>query len=512
MAAVWLRDVVMHRARGPQHVLWRSPTLRLVRRVPVSPDVHHRVAFAITVAACGPPHQVPPDSVSPDTTAADSAPAPDAAPRGLALGFHRVPGSRAFDVIATVDWPGGPTGAPAAQLAADRGALGAATTTGLETRARLTPTTTGNYTITATFGDFTVSRTAIVLDQVDEEWDQPEVVRGLVNTAGWEDGPSISPDGTILTLQYLPVAIDCALTMVVGAPACRVRGPIDAPARPRMPGAARVHADGSYDNGCPSIGVPMIASNVVPPDSLYALHRAPDGAFVDPHPILFDGIDGCVSAFGLQLLDAGGDAVYAFDDPRHAGEGARLYRTTLDPTRDRVLGTFSLANGQILLDQAGSSSIGDPGGPIQGNPNEYRIPGGGVVVISDDEQGRRDLFFNTAASEAGPWAGQQLIPPPVSDPGAQESQPFFDGHTLWFRRELVVLATDWNGGPMGSSSSWSTPRTVLAPGTDTGTGTVVVVGEPSVATLAPSRELYFVYGQRVVDGTLDLDIGMVRAR
>ncbi len=440
----------------------------------------------------------------------DSAPPVDAGPRGVALTFHRVAGSRAFAAIATVDWPDGPATA-AATLTADRGTLGAPTTAGHDTTARLDPATTGNYTITATFESFSVTRTAIVLDQVEDVWDQPETVRGLVNTVGWEDGPSISPDGSVLTVQYLPVPIDCALGMDPASPSCKVRGPIAAPERPNMPGAERVHADGTYQNGCPSIGVPSITGNVVPPDSLYAFHRDASGAFSDPHAIYFAGIDGCVSAFGLQLLDAAGNAIYAFDDPRHSGEGARLYRTTLDTTREQVLGTFSLANGQILLDRSGSTAIGDAAG-VQGNPNEYRTASG-VIVFSDDEQGRKDLFFNTAPTETGTYAGQQLIPPPVSAPGAvQESQPFFDGHTLWYRRDLVVLATDWNGGAMQLASSWSTPRTVLAPGSDPGAGSVVVVGEPSVATALARRELYFIYGRRLADGTLDLDVGMVPAR
>jgi hypothetical protein len=278
-----------------------------------------------------------------------------------------------------------------------------------------------------------------------------------------------------------------------------------------MPGASRIHADGTYTNGCPSLGVPSLPTPL-PPDSLYAFHRNPDGSFVDPHPIYFDGADGCISAFGFQLIDAAGDADYALDNPLHQGEGARLYRTTVDPTHDHVLGTFSMPNGTTQLDLTGSSSIGDAAGPVQGNPDEYRPAGGNLIVFSDDEQGRQDLFFNTAPTEAGPWAGQQKIPAPISDPTSQESQPFFDGHTLWFRRDLIVLATDWNGGPMSAATSWTTPRTVLGPGTDTGTGSVVVVGEPSVATAAVPRELYFVYGRRAADGTLDLDVGMVRAR
>jgi hypothetical protein len=494
-------------------LLSRTTTPALVRGVRSYPAVRRSADFstiliALGLTACGNQHAGPGDAAASDGALVDVA--PDASgPRSLALRFERAAGAQAFDAIATVDWPGGPAMA-AVQITADHGSLGAPTTSGLETRVHLTPPTTGNYTITAQLGGLTTTKVAVVLGQVDDAWGQPEAVRGLVNTPGWEDGPSISPDGTVLTLQYLPVPINCLLGMDPSAAACHVKGPISGPARPNMPGASRVNADGTYVNGCPSLGVPSLPTPL-PPDALYAFHRNADDSFSDPHPIYYAGSDGCISAFGLQLLDAAGDAVYAFDDPRHQGVGARLFRTTLDASKDQVLGTFSLVNGQLELDQTGQASIGDPS-PIQGNPNEFRPPTGGVLLFSDDENVRQDLFVNSAASEAGPWLGEQLIPPPISDPTAQESQPFFDGHTLWFRRDLTVLATDWNGGPMTSASSWTTPRTILAPGTETTTGTIAVVGEPSVAIARSPRELYFVYARVADDGTLDLDVGMVPAR
>src|SRR5262249_16949914 len=153
-----------------------------------------------------------------------------------------------------------------------------------------------------TAGSFTATRTALVLGSVDDAWNQPEPVRGLANTLGWEDGPSISPDGSMLTLQYLPVSISCLLGGDLSSPACHVIGPVAAPARPNQPGANRVNADGTYLNACPTAGIPTITTPV-PPNSLYALQRQPDGSFADPHPIYYDGIDGCVGAFGFQLLD-----------------------------------------------------------------------------------------------------------------------------------------------------------------------------------------------------------------
>ena len=439
--------------------------------------------------------------------AADAAvPPPDAAPT-LSLRFDRTPGSVELDAIATLEGASTPV-----TLSADHGALGATQPTATGGQAHLVPAGTGAYTITATAGALTVSRVALVIGSVDEAWNQPEPVRGLANTPGWEDGPSISPDGSVLTFQYVAVSISCLLDMQVGGPACKIVGPVDAPARPRMPGASRVNADGTYVNGCPSIGVPTL-TNFVPPNSLYSLHRAPDGSFGDPHPIYYAGADGCIGAFGLQLTDDAGGAVYALDNPVTNGAGARVFLAHLDPTADVVLGTFANVGGQLELDGHIGTMIGDPDG-VQGNPNLWTdLTGNAVVLFSDDESGRQDLFFNDAAAATGPYAGQTLIPPPVSAAGVQESQPFFDGHTLYYRRDLVVLATDWNGAAMSDAASWTAPRTILAPGTgETDVGTVPVVGEPSVTTTAPAKELYFVYGRRVADGTLDLDLAMVPAR
>lgn len=440
---------------------------------------------------------------------------PDAVTPSLTLRFDRVAGSQAFDAIATLANSTEPV-----VLTVDHGTLATPDVTGPDTHARVTPSGTGNYLITATAGSLTTTRTALVLGQVDDAWNQPEPVRGLANTLGWEDGPSISPDGSILTLQYLPVSITCFIDGDLDAPACRVVGPMTGPERPGMPGGNRVNADGTYVNACPTAGIPELTTPV-PPDSLYALQRQSDGSFADPHAISYAGIDGCVSAFGLQLVDrvaANGayHVVYSFDDPTRQGVGSRLFEATIDPLHDVTLGSFANVAGTVTLTNTiGATSIGDGGDTagVQGNPGYFAQPDGTALVFSDDEQGRKDLFVN-ARSAAGTFAGQKLIPPPVSANGPQESQPFFDGHTLLFRRELTILATDWNGGPMDQVASWSTPRTILAPGDgETDAGTVNVVGEPSVTLAAGApKELYFVYARRVADGTLNLDVAMVLAR
>lgn len=458
---------------------------------------------AIFVVACGGGGGAPDGASS-----IDAIPSPDAAPTALTLVLHRLAGSQAFDVTAQLDVA---STSITVTLATDRGTLGPTTDVDRGVTARLTPTGTGNYTITATAGALTATTTAIVLATVDDDWDQPEVVPGLVSTLGWEDGPSISPDGSILTVQYLPVSISCLLGGDPVAPACRVIGPIGAPERPNLPGAERVHPDHTYTNGCPSLGAPSLAFPV-PPNAVWSFQRQPDGSFRDPHPIYYAGSDGCISPFGFELLDAAGHAVYAFDDPRQPnGPGARTFHATVDPHGDIVLGRFAVVGAAIELQDDVGTLIGDAAG-IQGNPGLWYPPGGGTVLFTDDEQGDRDLSVNTAPSLTGPYAGKVIIPAPVSADGPQESQPFFDGTTLYFRRDLVVLATDWNGGAMTDAASWSAPRPILEPGTTVATGEAVVVGEPSIATVDGRRELYFVYGRPAADGTLDLDIGRVRSR
>ena len=134
------------------------------------------------------------------------------------------------------------------------------------------------------------------------------------------------------------------------------------------------------------------------------------------------------------------------------------------------------------------------------------------TVLFDDEGGRQDLMFATETG-TNTWSPVAVIPDPVSVPNEQESQPFFDGTTLLFRRGVTLLASDWNGGPMDVAGSWSATRVILAPDTavDAPVGAIVAVGEPSVAIVDGKKELYFVYAVREADH-LNLDVAVVRER
>ena len=445
----------------------------------------------------------------------DAPPPPiDAGPVAIQLRFDRPAGGVDFDAIATwVDATGAPIAGPDLALTVDHGTIASPTADGTGVRARVTTGASGLFAVTATAGAMSVTHTAVVLGAVDDTWNQPELVRGLVNTPGWEDGASISPDGQTLILQYLPVPINCLLSGHASDPSCKVTGPIGAPERPNMPGANRVNADGTYNNACPSLGITTLPDTIlVPPDGEWAFSRAADGSFDQPRALFYDGADGCFSSFGLMIGPDGKTVTWAFDSPLPPDDGAKLRTGVLDLSTTTVLGTFSSPGGALTL-------TGEPGAPIplgesapEGNPYLAALPDGRRLVLFDDEGGRRDLLFSEETAPASnTWTAPALIPAPVSADGPQESQPFLDGMTLLFRRELVVLASDWNGGPLGDAASWSEPRPILTPAADV-PDAIIVTGEPSVATTATGRELYFVYGQHFASGTLDLGVAMVPAR
>jgi hypothetical protein len=65
----------------------------------------------------------------------------------------------------------------------------------------VTPTRTGEFPVTVSYngslGQISTSKTPLVLQDIADGWGQPMSVEGLVNTAGYEDGVTITQDGSI---------------------------------------------------------------------------------------------------------------------------------------------------------------------------------------------------------------------------------------------------------------------------------------------------------------------------
>ena len=71
-------------------------------------------------------------------------------------------------------------------------------------RFTVTPVQTGEHKVTVSYENASQSRTALVFASVHADWGQPMAVAGLVNTEGYEDGVTISPDGQYLFVQTGP--------------------------------------------------------------------------------------------------------------------------------------------------------------------------------------------------------------------------------------------------------------------------------------------------------------------
>ncbi len=437
----------------------------------------------------------------------------------LELEFERIAGSRAFEV--SFEAAGvAPDGASvrvssgaAGQLAAREGHL----------VARIEPDRTGRIEVTVEIPALgaKATRTALVLAQVNDEFNQPEPVSGLVNTPAWEDGAAVSADGQWLAVQYFPVTFDCITNGKPDSKQCRnAIGPVAGPQRPDMPGASRVDRRGRVKNGCPSVGAESL-SFPVPPTSLYLFRRQADGSFGAPSPVYWDGVDGCVTPYGPALLTQGDNDVlllYAFDSPSDGGDDdthGDLFAVRLDPRKRRALGKTESRNGKLAETAQAGARIGPPSKLHAANPEGWTNPDGGVVLFYDDENVRDDLFFaeNATGWLSGQWSAEQRIPAPVSTPDAEESQPFFDGKDLYFRRETTVFRSRYQGGPMNVSAAWAEPVVVLdGDRRARDEGEIIGTGEPTIATVEGRRELYFIFAEKAADGSLNFDVGRVTER
>ena len=455
----------------------------------------------------------------------DAEPAgPDAAPTAvrIRLDFERLPDERSFYARAVAEDASGTPLARDITLATERGQIAPTEPDGVGVRALITPDELGGrHRVSAETADgaLSASREALVLAHVDERWSQPGVVDGLVNTAGWEDGPAISADGEWLLLQYLPVPLDCVLSGDSASSTCAVaRGPVAGPARPRMPGAERVASDGTIDHSCPSLGL-IDAPFPVAPNALYGFHRQSDGSFAEPFVIAWEGVDGCVSGFGPYLLQrAATTLVYAYDMPLDGGGNdsfSDLFAGEVTLGTDISLGRYINIDGDISeVDVLGVPLAGTTVGQ-QGNPHVWERGVDDWVLFHDDERDRHDLFIVQGSGNllSATWGDAIALPAAVNSAGEDESQPFFDGETLWFRREQTLMASTYSGGPLTDEASWTSARveldgTPLAPEI----GAILAIGEPTVAARGATDELYFIFAERASDGTLNLDVGRVESR
>jgi hypothetical protein len=469
----------------------------------------------------------------------------------LTLGFARIPGPGLDAVQVTV----GVVGSNAVPtITATRGSLSQPIANGDGTFvAVVTPTTTGEHRITATLGDVSIVRTALVVQDVHADWGQPMAVEGLVNTSGYEDGVTIAPDGQHLFVQYGPLRWSSLLVFAEprasgGCGGNRLVpdrcshpwldtaiGPMAAPERPgfftgRFSGTTHLHNANSWGIGVDQS--PILALSTM----FYGFRRQADGSFAEPFFLAFDDLgDGIVGPFGLAFEPLGGSAyraVFALQDAATAATRFDVYSCNVTFDVDNVLGTYLATTPgnppQRSVDFPSSFlDLGDNAG-TQGNPSVFLDSGVVRSVWTDDEYDNdADTGQITAhVLESGVFPPSNdytsvLLPSIVNTVGAQSIQPTFRAEGLYFTQDTNVVFAAYGGQhnavALADPQNWTAPVVLLQKDTTIASlhltqadlGKIVAIGEPTVAVVDGQPVLYFVYawvrGIDPVTGLADLD-------
>jgi hypothetical protein len=413
---------------------------------------------------------------------------------------------------------------------------------------RVTPSSTGEYPVTVSFSGTSITRTAVVLDTNISGSGQPMMVPGdYVNSEGYEDGATITPDGNYLFVQYGPVYFSgitnfssiCnsgAYTAGYDLNTCEGRtnsglvfntvGPYGNYQRPGFPTGnissnKLIHLDdlvlGGSFNGIVSF-----------PTVFYGFKRQSDGTFAEPFKLAFNDEKGVNGPFGPSfILNNDGTAKFliawnnyfdgAGDGGTTTGEDDKpdIYHGTLALGTDKNLGDVSFAAND------GFSSITPNISPVgftthtgvQGNPHARADSSGNIIEIwTDDEQVSHNLSvykLTSGSFPSGTWT-LETLPSDIST-GAEENQPFFTGSKLYFRRGSNIVYHEYTplNGSCGSSYThndcWGPENIVIGANGNTGIGEIFTVGEPTIATYEGKTLLYFVYVVRRNNPTFSLN-------
>jgi hypothetical protein len=411
----------------------------------------------------------------------------------IALDFTRIntDAPNPFRVTATVSKNGVPESgiAAAIEIELGRGSLGAINEVSPgQYQFSVTPTQTGEHSVKVTYKNTTIERTALVLSSVHNNWGQPMAVSGLVNTAGYEDGVTISPDGEYLFVQYGPLYFSALqlfnlpranggceghrLEYPIGTPnRCthswldNTIGPYGAPERPgffdgRFAGTTMRHNANSWGVGDDES--PIFA----PSTMIYGFEHQSDGSFAEPFFLSFDDEnDALTNASGLSLMLHGvGTAtiLFALDDPSDPDwvdlddDGTDdvqslhdIYTAEITLGQNNILGTYVFSGTpgtppvrgtpfDSQLVNFGKTGIDGIAG-TQGNPHLFHINGEVQSIWTDDERDdggdRGDLAvygLTAGAFPDGAWL-KVLLPTVINQPWpSEEIQPFFTGNGLYY--------------------------------------------------------------------------------
>lgn len=369
-------------------------------------------------------------------------------------------------------------------------------------RAQLDPDSTGEYPITVSYNSKSVSETPIVLYGVDDAFGQPMSVSGYVNTAGYEDGLTVSPDGEYLFVQTGPHyfmgvflmqaskasggcggamnrlgAVDGSYTQCEHTWIDSLIGSYTAPERPgffdaRFSGNQMLHNSVSW--GVANNAAPNYAMSTM----FYGFKRQADGSFKEPFYIAFDDQgDALINPYGMSFMmngDGTATMTYTFDDPTDpdmvdfdangsadAQSYFDVYTTQIELGKNNILGSF-----------VASSTPGTH--PVRSSPFPSQLVNFGNLGLDGiaGTQGNSHLFYNDAKQIQSIWVDDEfdsggdhgeisvhvlqsgsfpngtwtkvVLPSPVNIAGeSDEIQPFFTGESLLFTRSGSSNPSVW---------------------------------------------------------------------
>jgi hypothetical protein len=359
---------------------------------------------------------------------------------------------------------------------------------GGEYSATLTPSQTGELPVTIGYEDQLVTRTPIVLGTVHPDWGQPMSVEGLVNTPGYEDGPTITADGSYLFVQYGPIYFSALIAFdlprsIGGCEGHRLEyplgtlnrcthewfdgsiGPYSAPERPGF-------FDGRIINGvnlhnAASWGIGIEETVIYAPSTMfYGFARQADGSYAEPFYVAFyDENDGIINPYGLSFrLNGDGTAttLLTMNDPSDGPtidldgdgnvdveSGFDLYAAEIVLGFDTRLGSYlysgtpgtpPVKGTDFIAQKVELGNVGTQGNAgTQGNSHVYEEGGSIASVWTDDEydtggdRGNLSVhLLDSGAFPAGAWTKLEL-PSDINQAAPEnETQPFFTGTELFY--------------------------------------------------------------------------------
>lgn len=442
----------------------------------------------------------------------------------ITLSFERIDqaGLDPFKVTAALADNGDPLAGRDITIDVPRGAVSAVTDNGDGTyEFTVTPSSTGIYPVTVTYSGASIKRDALVVNTLLSGAGQPLLVPGSVNTSGYEDGITITPDGEYLFIQYGPLYFSgvflhesiCAEAgySLYCLGTCPPKddsnwvfdtiGPYTSPLRPGFPtggisSGKLTHLD---------IAVPGDVDKIVLfPTVFYGFKRQADGTFAQPFKVAFNDSKGANSPFGLSFQMTGPDTavfVMAWNNyfNQLGDDKPDIYHGAITMGQNTNLGDVAYAGEFFSSIIPNVNPVGfDAHAGVQGNPHLYYDINGDIKSIwVDDEQVSHNLTVYVLTSGVfpdGTWTSV-ILPAKINTAG-EESQPFFTGTRLYLNRGVRIVYHEYTGAHnaagYGNDANWGNEVVVLASG-DSAVEGIFGVGEPTIAEYGGKTWLYFVY-------------------